>query len=87
MQPDDPSAGATNVDFEFTFSADTDIPQNSYVEITLPNDITLTTDNTVGTCANLFDTSQSLTCTVSTNSAGETVIKVEGLFPDAENSG
>ena len=49
--------------------------------------MTLTTADTVGTCANRFDTSVTLTCTVRTNSAGETVIKVAGLFPNEDSSG
>ena len=47
ISPTDPSAGAiTNYDVIFT--ANTDIPQNSYVVITLPSDVTISSTNTGG---------------------------------------
>jgi len=47
ISPKDPSAGAiTNYDIIFT--ANTDIPQNSYVVITFPNDITVSSTNSGG---------------------------------------
>ena len=90
ISPDNPAAGvATNYDVIFT--ADTNIPQGSQVVITLPNDVTISNTNLGGntfldTCANLFNISVSLTCTVSTDSNGNTVITVDGLFPDENNN-
>ena len=92
ISPDDPAAGATT-NYDVIFTADTDIPQGSQVVITLPSDVTISSTNSGGstsldTCANLFNTSVTLTCTVSTDSNGNTVITVDGLFPDAtDNSG
>ena len=91
ISPSDPAAGeSTNYDIIFT--ADTDIPKESYIVITLPPDITVSTVNAGGstvldTCANLFDSSVTLTCTVGTDADGNTTIKVEGLFPENDNSG
>ena len=91
ISPADPSAGAiTNYDILFT--ANTDIPQSSYIIITIPADITISATNAGGatsldTCSNIFVTSVTLTCTVGTNSTGATTIKVEGIFPNTVNSG
>jgi hypothetical protein len=91
ISPSNPSAGAiTNYDVIFT--ADTDIPQNSYVIITFPTELSVSSTNTGGatsldTCANLFVSTISLTCTVGTDTNGQTTVKVEGIFPNSVNSG
>jgi hypothetical protein len=65
IEPDDPSSGAST-NYDIIFSADTDIPKDSTVTITLPSEINISSSNTGGTssldtCANLFDNSVSLT--------------------------
>ena len=47
ISPDDPSAGATT-NYDVIFTANTDIPQNSYVIITLPSDVTISSTNSGG---------------------------------------
>lgn len=91
ISPSDPSAGAVT-NYDIIFTANTDIPQNSYVVITLPSDVTISSTNSGGstsldTCGNLFDSTVTLTCTVGTDSSGNTIVTVTGLFPDSTNSG
>ena len=91
ITPDDPSAGA-DTNYDVIFTANTDIPKNSTVVITLPAGVTVSGSNSGGstsldTCANLFNTSVTLTCTVGTDSGGNTIITIEGLFPENDNSG
>ena len=90
ISPKDPTAGAIT-DYDVIFTANTDIPQNSYVVITAPNDVTISATNTGGAtslnnCLNLFKTTVTLTCTVG-SSGGFTTIRVDGIFPDTSNSG
>lgn len=91
ITPDDPAAGA-DTNYDVIFTANTDVPKNSTVVITLPPGVTVSSSNaggatTLDTCANLFNTSVTLTCTVGTDSSGNTIITVEGLFPEDDNSG
>jgi hypothetical protein len=91
IKPKDPSAGSTT-NYEVIFSADTDVPKDSYVVITLPDEITVSGTNAGGntvldSCANLFNSSVTLTCTVGTDADGKTTIRIDGLFPEDLNSG
>lgn len=89
--PTDPSAGSST-DYKVIFTADTDIPKDSYVVITLPTELVVSASNGGGntaldTCKNLFNTTIAITCTIGTDSNGQTTIKIDGLFPDSTNSG
>ena len=91
ITPSNPTSGATT-NYNVIFTADTSIPTGSVVVITLPSDVTISSTNTGGstslnTCANLFDTTVSITWTVGTNASGQTTITVTGLFPGTTNSG
>jgi hypothetical protein len=91
ITPSDPSSSsATN--YEIIFTADTDIPTGSYVVVTLPTELVVSATNAGGstsldTCQDLFVTTAVITCTIGTDANGQTTIKVEGLFTEAENSG
>lgn len=91
ITPENPSTNA-DTNYNVIFTADTDVPKNSYVLITLPTEITVSATNTGGatklnTCGNIFTATAGLTCTVGTNTSGKTTIKVEGIFPETTNSG
>ena len=65
IDPANPSAGATT-DYDIIFTADTDIPINSYVVVTVPTEIVVSATNAGGatvfdTCANIFTSSATLT--------------------------
>lgn len=65
VTPSNPSSGATT-NYGVVFTADTSIPQNSYVVITLPSDVKISSTNTGGStslnsCKDLFDTTVSIT--------------------------
>eukprot|EP00344_Euplotes_crassus_P011798 CAMPEP_0197019226 /NCGR_PEP_ID=MMETSP1380-20130617/80570_1 /TAXON_ID=5936 /ORGANISM="Euplotes crassus, Strain CT5" /LENGTH=277 /DNA_ID=CAMNT_0042446601 /DNA_START=1171 /DNA_END=2005 /DNA_ORIENTATION=- len=58
IDPENPSANA-DTNYDVIFTADTTIPQNSYVVITAPTSITVSTANSGGaaafdTCSNIF---------------------------------
>jgi hypothetical protein len=65
ITPSNPTAGAAT-NYNVIFTADTSIPQNSYVVITIPSELTVSSTNTGGstslnTCANLFASTVGLT--------------------------
>lgn len=91
ISPSDPSAGSST-NYDIIFTSDTDIPQDSVLIITLPPEITISDLNaggssTLDTCANLFDTTIAITCTIGTDADGNTIITVTGLFPNDSNTG
>ena len=91
ITPSDPTTGAAT-NYNVVFTADTSIPTNSYIIITIPSELSVSSTNTGGstnlnTCSNLFDSTVGLTCTVGTDSSGQTTIKVTGMFPNSSNSG
>ncbi|CAI2359515.1 unnamed protein product [Moneuplotes crassus] len=90
IDPENPSAGA-DTNYDIIFTADTSIPLNSYVLITAPTEITVSTSNAGGTaaldtCSNIFATSVTIACGLGT-SGGSVTIKVTGIFPLATNTG
>ena len=90
ITPSNPSAGAAT-NYNVIFTADTSIPQNSYIIITIPSELSVSSTNTGGstslnTWLNLFDSTVTIAWTVTTSS-GTTKIKVTGVFPNTSNSG
>ena len=91
LDPEDPSAGATT-NYDIIFTADTDIPVDSYVLITILTEVVISATNAGGatvldTCSDLFTTTTTLVCTIGTDTAGLSTVKVTGIFPAAVNTG
>ena len=90
IDPENPSANA-DTNYDIIFTADTTIPQNSYVIVTAPTTITVSSSNTGGsaafdTCSNIFSSTVTIACGIGSN-GGAVTVNVTGLFPSASNTG